>query len=97
MGRDGEMMKQAFTIIELMIVIAIFALTAGVAITAMMDGRLRAGDTVHIPHTTLTGVIVGHAPYANSVFIVRIDNGPAVVPRFTETRFTYAELMEIEK
>lgn len=93
-------MKRAFTLIELMIVIAIIAIIAAIAIPQLITNRekiekdyIRQGDEATVIETGMRVKVVGYEN--SSVLICRIDNGPEAPLRYQEMRFTRDELRKI--
>ena len=97
-------MKRAFTLIELMIVIAIIAIIAAIAIPNLLDHKnkkkgFEAGRTATIRASNITVTLMRHPPNASNQktsdfdhWICRIDNGEGAVPRYSEVTFHIDEL-----
>ena len=91
-------MRKAFTLIELMIVIAIIAIIAAIAIPNLMEARkkstrVQAGDTATV---NASGVRV-IATEVISYHLVRclLDNGPGAVPRYSDATFNQNQLTKV--
>lgn len=86
-------MTKAFTVIELLIVVAIIATLVSLASATLTDRHLKAGNTAMVKATRQEVVIVTVDDRTTpTTFIVRIDNGSKASPRYSEARFTRHEL-----
>lgn len=85
-------MKRAFTLIELMIVIAIIAIVAAIAMSQF--DNMRVGKTVFVAATGQQVTIMHEeAQGGQMIYVCRMDNGPDAKERFTEVRFFRSELV----
>lgn len=101
------MHRRAFTLIELMIVIAIIAVIAAIAIPNLLDKKNRdkgfeAGRQATVISSGIQVTLLRH-PNTESrqrntdyqSWICRIDNGEGAVPRYSEVTFHANELRAI--
>jgi prepilin-type N-terminal cleavage/methylation domain-containing protein len=92
-------MRRAFTLIELMIVIAIIAIIAAIAIPNLVEAKkkdnLRIGDEATVIESGMRVKVLDY--YSGGWWMVRIDNGPEATPRYQEMRFSTDELRKITR
>jgi prepilin-type N-terminal cleavage/methylation domain-containing protein len=87
------MHKRAFTLIEVLVVVAIVAILAGIVFLNLTGPK--PGDRIRLKGTGVTAVVVSRPSQekgAPNLWIVRIDNGPGVNPRFTELHVAKDEM-----
>lgn len=101
-------MKRAFTLIELMIVIAIIAIIAAIAIPNLLNDKINkqkgfeSGKSATVVASGIQVLLLRHPGKSNNpkfddpyYWICRIDNGEGVVPRYSEVTFHVNELRGI--
>lgn len=92
------MMRKAFTFIELIIVVAIISIIAGIAISHVGEARKKstrvyAGNTATVTASGLQVLVTEDIGYGK--VRCRLDNGPGAVPRYSEVTFYQNELTKV--
>lgn len=95
-------MRRAFTAVEVLIcfmIIVIFALIM-INVDKPDPKEIHQGDEVQVKESGMRGRVINDPRTTTSILILRIDNGPGAVPRYSEVSFTRDEVtkhIQVEK